>query len=77
MSKIDSDIKDSDINPHALNDDQSKEIDAMKKQILEASKSITVEELNEVLGPICDYAKKVAEEAQALAKTAKKRAKSS
>ena len=67
LSKIDSDIKESDINPDSLNSEQEKELEEMKKQILSASQKISVEELNEVFDPICEYAKSVAKEAQALA----------
>lgn len=74
LSKIDSDIKDSGMNPDSLNDDQEKQIEEMKKQILRASQQISVEELNEVFDPICDYAKSVAKEAEELAKTARKSA---
>tara|TARA_R110000824_G_scaffold285090_5_gene473315 strand:+ start:433 stop:729 length:297 start_codon:yes stop_codon:yes gene_type:complete len=77
LSKIDSDIKESDINPDSLNSEQEKELEEMKKQILSASQKISVEELNEVFDPICEYAKSVAKEAQALAKAARKSAKRS
>tara|TARA_R100000008_G_C3585463_1_gene171912 strand:+ start:577 stop:873 length:297 start_codon:yes stop_codon:yes gene_type:complete len=77
LSKIDSDIKDSGMNPDSLNSDQEKQLEEMKKKILHASQQISVEELNEVFDPICDYAKSVAKEAEELAKAARKSAKRS